>query len=214
MAYEQMQQGASDGTSTDTEQDLLRRLRDGDRNAYREAVERYSPRMLWTARRIVGQDQAEDIVQDAWISVLTNLDGFEGRCTLGTWLVRIATNRAISHVRSTSREVKLGSDGDGTSNVDWFDEKGRWATPPDVWDAGSPDELLSAGLLQDCIDKHLELMPENQRAVVIMRDMEQESFDDICNALNLSASNARVLLHRGRLRLLDMINGFQKTGAC
>lgn len=207
-------QGASIGSSMDAEQDLLRRLRDGDRDAYRQAVERYSPRMLWTARRIVGPHQAEDIVQDAWISVLTNLHGFEGRSALGTWLVRITANRAISHVRSTTREVKLDLQEDGAPNVDWFDERGRWATPPAMWDAGSPDELMAAGSLQDCIDKHLDLMPESQRAVVIMRDMEQESFDHICNALNVSASNARVLLHRGRLRLLDMINGFQKTGAC
>lgn len=214
MAYEHGTDTSSSTSTVTAEEDLLHRLRSGDRKAYREAVELYSPRMLGTARRIVGPDHAEDIVQDAWVSVLTNLEGFEGRSALGTWLVRITTNRAISHIRSNSRQVSLDADADGTANLDWFDERGRWATPPTMWEPGTPDELLSAGLLQDCIEKHLQLMPEKQRAVVVLRDMQQQSFDDICNELALSASNARVLLHRGRLRLLDMINGFQKTGAC
>lgn len=214
MAYEQGPNLSSSTSSATTEEDLVHRLRCGDRDAYREAVELYSPRMLGTARRIVGPDHAEDIVQDAWISVLTSLDGFQGRSALGTWLIRITTNRAISHIRSRSREVNLGPDADGAPDMEWFDERGRWATPPTMWNAGTPDELLSAGLLQDCIEKHLQLMPASQRAVVILRDMQQQSFEEICNELNLSASNARVLLHRGRIRLLDMVNRFQKTGAC
>jgi len=210
MAYEQSHKTPPPAT----DRDLIQRMRNGDRDAYREAVARYSPRMLGTARRIVGPDYAEDIVQDAWISVLNSLDGFEERAALGTWLVRITTNRAISHIRSNAREVNLDSTEDGGPYADWFDERGRWATPPSMWDAGSPDELLSAGQLQACIDKHLDMMPTSQRAVVIMRDVQQQSFEEICNDLSLSASNARVLLHRGRLRLLNMINGFQKTGAC
>lgn len=214
MAYETSSKASTTTPPGATEEDLLHRLRQGERRAYREAVELYSPKMLGAARRIVGPDQAEDIVQDAWISVLANLQKFEGRSALGTWLIRITTNRAISYVRSNAREVSLETESDGAPNVDWFDERGRWATPPSMWDAGTPDELLSAGLLQDCIEKHMQLMPENQRAVVVMRDMQQRSFEEICNELALSTSNARVLLHRGRLRLLDMINGYQKTGAC
>lgn len=214
MAYEPNPKASMTTPPASTEEDLLHRLRQGERKAYREAVELYSPKMLGAARRIVGPDQAEDIVQDAWISVLANLHKFEGRSALGTWLIRIATNRAISYVRSNAREVSLEAESNGAPNLDWFDERGRWATPPSMWDAGTPDELLSAGLLQDCIEKHMQLMPENQRAVVVMRDMQQRSFEEICNELALSTSNARVLLHRGRLRLLDMINGYQKTGAC
>lgn len=216
MAYDRSSDATS-MTSTapgEPEQELVQRLKRGDREAYREAVERYSPRMLGTARRIVGPDHAEDIVQDAWISVLGSLDRFEGRSALGTWLIRITTNRAISHIRSNSRQVSLDTEADGAPNPDWFDERGRWATPPSMWEPGTPDELLSAELLQNCIEKHLQLMPENQRAVIVMRDMQQQSFEDICNELTLSASNARVLLHRGRLRLFDMINKFQKTGEC
>lgn len=203
-----------EGSTDDVEQDLLRRLKSGDRTAYRDAVEKYSPRMLGAARKIVGPDHAEDIVQDAWVTVVTRLDGFEERASFSTWIIRITTNRAISFLRSRSRETNLddGEHIDPTST--WFNQRGRWATPPTLWDAGTPDELLSAGALQDCIEKHLASMPDNQRAVLVMRDLEQLPFSDICNELALSASNARVLLHRGRSRLLEMINGYQKTGTC
>lgn len=197
--------------------DLVRRLKAGDRNAYREAVTRYSPRMLGAARSIVGPDAAEDIVQESWVAVLTRLDGFEGRSALSTWLIRITTNRAISHLRATSRQVALGDTGDGehaAPDAEWFDQRGRWVAAPAPWDAGTPEELLSAGALQACIDKHLALMPVNQRTVLVMRDLQQRPFGDICNELGISASNARVLLHRARLRLFDMINGYRKTGAC
>lgn len=201
-------------TSSDTDQDLVVGLRAGDHDAYREAAKRYSAQMLGTARRIVGPNHAEDIVQDAWVSVLTSIDGFEGRAALGTWLVRITTNKAISHLRSSSREARLDAQQTDRHAGDWFDERGRWAKAPALGDASSPAELLSADALQACIDKHLSRMPVRQRAVVVMRDMQQRTIDEICNELGLSPSNGRVLLHRGRLRLLNMINGYQMTGTC
>lgn len=196
---------------SDADQDLLIRLRAGDCEAYREAVQRYRPQMLGTARRIVGQSHAEDIVQDAWVSALRALDGFEGRAALATWLVRITTNKAISHLRSSSR---YGYEGTGRPAGDSFYGRGGEAPPLTHGDAGSPDESLSAAVLRDCIDKHLARMPARQRAVVVMRDMEQRAIDDICNELGLSPSNVRVLLHRGRSKLSTMIKRYQTTGAC
>ena len=201
-------------SSPDTDQDLVVRLRAGDRQAYREAVRRYSAQMLGTARRFVGPNHAEDIVQDAWLSVLSSVDGFEGRAALGTWLLRITTNKAISHLRSMSREARLDAEETDRRVADWSGERGRWAEAPALGDAAGPEALLSAGVLQACIDKHLARLPVRQRAVVVMRDMQQRSFDEICNELGLSPSNTRVLLHRGRLRLLNMINGYQRTGTC
>lgn len=192
---------------------LVERLKYGGRDAYREAILRYSPKMLAAARAIVGPADAEDVVQDTWITVLDKVGQFEGRAALGTWLLRIVSNRAISHLRAHAREVSP-SDRDDEPQSPWFDDSGRWRAPPTAWSAGSPEELLSADALQDCIDKHLQLMPEQQRLVVVMRDIQQQSYDEICNELRVSASNVRVLLHRGRLRLMTMVNGFQETGKC
>lgn len=191
---------------------LVAALQRRERDAFRFAVSRYSGQMLAAARSMVGSSHAEDIVQDAWLSAFRQIGGFQQRAPLGSWLQRIVTNRAISHLRSRSREVTLPvrDEADG----DWFDDAGHWANPPAHWDAGSPDELLSAAALQECIDKHLQLMPDAQRQVMVMRDLQDADFVEICDVLTLSAANARVLLHRARLRLMKMIDRFQESGAC
>jgi RNA polymerase sigma-70 factor (ECF subfamily) len=153
-------------------------------------------------------------VQDTWLTVFRQIDRFEQRSALGTWLQRIVSNRAISYLRSHAREVSTTVHGDEEPERDWFNAAGQWSAPLSGWDSGSPDELLMAGDLQDCLDRHLQLMPESQRQVVVMRDMQEQSFEDICNDLELSASNVRVLLHRGRMRLMKMVNHFQETGSC
>jgi RNA polymerase sigma-70 factor, ECF subfamily len=188
------------------------RVRCGD--AFREAVIRFSGPMLATASAIAGAADAEDIVQDSWLTVYQKIDTFEDRSRLATWLHRIVTNRAISSLRKTGRERTAthlpGHDG----SPDWFDDQGNWASPPQTWNGSSPEALLTAGELQDCLDKHISLMPENQRVVLVMRDMQGLSFEEICATLELSAANARVLLHRGRSRLMEMIDRFQERGTC
>lgn len=197
------------------ERALVEGLKSGDQQAFRQAVARYSSRMLAVARSIVGTAHAEDIVQDAWVTVFRQISGFEHRSALATWLHRIVTNRAISDLRSRSKEVAppIRPDEEDPS-AEWFDDRGHWAIPPPSWGTESPEDLLSASTLQECIDKHIEAMPENQRLVVLMRDLHSESFDAICNELTLSASNVRVLLHRGRTNLIKMVNRYQETGSC
>ena len=191
---------------------LIEGLRSGRREPFELAVTRYSGAMLATARAIAGPANAEDIVQDAWLTVFERIGSFEQRASFNTWLQRIVANRAISYVRSRSREVS--QPGEDPSASDWFDANGSWTLPPTVWHGDSPDALLAAEELQDCIDKHLLDMPDNQRSVLVLRDMQQMQFEEICNELDLSASNVRVLLHRGRTRLMKMVNRFEETGSC
>jgi RNA polymerase sigma-70 factor (ECF subfamily) len=74
--------------------------------------------------------------------------------------------------------------------------------------------LLTADELEDCFDKHLQLLPDKQRSALVMRDMQDMAFEEICETLEVSAPNVRVLLHRARLRLVAMVNRFQETGRC
>ncbi|MFU8820908.1 MAG: RNA polymerase sigma factor [Gammaproteobacteria bacterium] len=197
------------------ESSLLEGLRAGSRDAFREAVARYSGPMLATARAIAGPGRAEDVVQEAWLTVYQKIDGFEGRSGLATWLQRIVTNQAISVLRKFRREVTAADLPDAVDDApDWFDREGNWSSPPPAWNVSSPEALLTADELQECIDKHIALMSDHQRTVLVMRDMQVLSFEEICAAVELSATNARVLLHRARLRLVDMINRFQETGTC
>lgn len=195
------------------EQQLIEGMKSGDREHFRQAVEQHSNAMLATARAIAGPSNAEDIVQEAWITVFQKIDGFEQRASLRTWLQRIVANRAISHLRANAKKFDHITV-EGSVQSDQFRDDGSWASPPPLWHSDSPDALLSADELQECIHQQIQEMPDTQRAVLIMRDMNDTSFDEICNILELSASNARVLLHRGRLRLMNMVDQFHETGSC
>jgi RNA polymerase sigma-70 factor, ECF subfamily len=199
----------------DSDASLVAGLISGSREAYREAIARHGRAMLAVARAIVGPAHAEDIVQEAWVTVFNKIQGFEQRASLATWLNRIVSNAAISHLRKSRREV-LEADlaHDHEPSPDWFDERGHWQSLPPDWGASSPEALLTAGELEDCFDKHLLGMPERQRSVLVLRDMEDAPFEDICGMLEISTANARVLLHRARLRLVEMVNHFQETGEC
>lgn len=194
---------------------LVAGLQAGSREAYREAVARYSGAMRAAARAIVGPTHADDIVQDAWITVFRQIQGFEQRASLATWLHRIVSNAAISHLRKSKREV-LEADlaHDEESSAEWFDERGHWRSPPPDWGASTPEDLLTADELEDCFEKHLQLLPDKQRATLVMRDMQDMAFEDISESLEVSAANVRVMLHRARLRLVEMVNRFQETGRC
>lgn len=192
---------------------LIEGLKSGDRGSFRYAVDHYSPAMLVTARAIVGVSQAEDIVQEAWLSVFQRISGFERRASLRTWLQRVVANRAISYLRANGEKFDSILP-DGSIESGPFRDNGSWASSPILWHSDSPEALLSADKLRDCIDRQLEEMNEVQRSVLVMRDMNDMSFAEICNALALSASNARVLLHRGRMRLMKMVDKYQETGAC
>ena len=199
------------------QEELLAGLIHGDSTAFRRAVALYSPQMLATARRIVGSADAEDLVQEAWITVYNKIDSFEGRSKLSTWLCQIVSNRALSSLRQKTQKIKQQSvsiDAPPDPSSDWFDAQEHWASRPGLWNPGTPEELLNARELQKCLNKHLDKMPDNQRQILMLRDTHEKSFDEICNALDLSASNVRVLLHRGRLKLMGMVDHFQETGTC
>jgi RNA polymerase sigma-70 factor, ECF subfamily len=196
------------------ERALVEALQAGHHAAFRVAVARYSPQMLARARSIVGPANAEDVVQETWLAAFRQIGNFEHRAALGTWLQSIVSNTAISLLRKRAREVSPPSYNDEEPEADWFDASGSWATPPSAWAVSSPEDLLMADALQDCIDKHLLLMSDTQREVLIKRDIQGEEFETICNDMTLSASNVRVLLHRARMRIMRMIEHFQETGSC
>jgi len=87
-------------------------------------------------------------------------------------------------------------------------------SPPPLWDIESPEEILKNEQLRQCIEKTLELLPVIQKSVFLLRDIEQQSLEDICNILEISNSNVRVLLHRARVKLMQIIDQYQETGQC
>ena len=197
---------------------LIARLAAGDDQAFCIIIKRYQSTMLSIARAIIGDAFAEDVVQDAWVSIHKNIAKFEQRSSLKTWIITIVSNEAKGRLRRESRKVSLeeldgetpGSYLDGAH----FQQDGHWSNAIPSWRSESPEELLEEKQLQRCINKTLSILPAAQKAAFILRDIEQQSFEDICNLLEISAANVRVLVHRARLTLMQVIDRFQETGTC
>jgi RNA polymerase sigma-70 factor, ECF subfamily len=190
------------GRSPAVEEDgeLLARLRGGDEQAFVVLVSRHNAAMLRLAGSFVSSTAvAEEVVQDTWLGVLRGIDGFAGRSSLQTWLLRILVNRARTTAVREHRSVAIGDAGPVVDRRR-FDASGAWMSPPEHWIEDSDDRMLAEGLAEQ-IQTALAELPPQQRRVVILRDVEGLSGQEVSEVLELSDANQRVLLHRGRSRL-------------
>lgn len=192
-----------------TEVDLLA-LRRGDEIAYRTLVKECHPTlfrlaMMYSPSRAI----AEETVQETWIAVLRGLDGFAGRSSLRTWicriLVRIAQRRA--GIETRSMPFSTLDDGGGEfvavspdSFVSEGPRAGRWITAPDDWSRVPEDKLLSHEL-RDQVTRVIADLPQAQREVITLRDIEGWSSAEVSDLLDIEAGHQRVLLHRARCRV-------------
>jgi RNA polymerase sigma-70 factor, ECF subfamily len=186
------------------DQALLRRLRAGDEHAFRALVDQHDGALRRVARSIVRTPSAaEEIVQETWLGVVRGLDDFEGRSSLRTWIFRILVNRARTRAVRDARSVPfsaLEDDDRPTVEPSAFAADGRWTSAPPRLDFDPETRLLSAELREHLLDAVEELSPA-QRAVITLRDLVGLPADDVCELLELSAANQRVLLHRARARV-------------
>jgi RNA polymerase sigma-70 factor (ECF subfamily) len=195
----------------------LQRLRKGDPELFAELVREHHHSLIALARPLVGPGDAEEVVQNAWLKAHGAIDRFEGRSAVRTWLSRIVLNEAKMLLRQRGREVSFSHWDDSESGeplADRFTDRGSWKKPPVRWHYDSPDSLLMSDELADCLTRLLHGMPVNQRALFELRDTLGLSFEEICNELGISASNARVLLHRARGQLFELVDHYQETGEC
>lgn len=188
---------------------LVARLRAGDEQAFVALVRELDGLLRRLARGIVRSEaQVDDAVQDAWTAVVRGLRTFEGRSTLRTWICRILLNRArtaaVKDGRMVPESALAGDDGDDDgAGLDRFSASGAWAAPPAAWTEERPDVLAARVELVALTGAAIEALPERQRLVVVLRDVQGWTAEEVCNALDLSETNQRVLLHRarGRVRL-------------
>ncbi len=188
------------GATADADGELLARLRAGDEQAFVLLVARHHAAMLRIARSFVASTAvAEEVVQDTWLGVLRGLEGFAGRSSFKTWIWRILVNRARSTGMREHRTVAVGDAGPAVDRAR-FDASGAWMSPPQHWIEDSDDRMLAQALANP-IKTALRALPERQREVVLLRDVDGLSGDEVCEVLEISEANQRVLLHRGRSRL-------------
>jgi RNA polymerase sigma-70 factor (ECF subfamily) len=207
---------ADDITYTDA--DLVAQLRAGDEAAMVQLVDQWSPAMFRVARSFVDSPQsAEDVVQDAWLGMLSGLAAFEGRSSLRTWTFMILVNRARTRgareARTLPRSPLAGHD---EMAADWLAGPGgeparTWASinAPSLWDTAPETVMLSKETVLE-LDRALSELPARQRQVVTLRDVCGMSSEEVCAALKISPTNQRVLLHRARAVLRAALAGYYR----
>lgn len=186
-------------------------LRAGDERVFRELVQMYQAMLLRVAQMYVSsRSVAEEVVQETWLAVLNGIDRFEGRSSLKTWIFRILANRAKTRAQREARTVPFSSLGDSEPTVepDRFDQ-GHWAALPADW----PEDRLLADETLRLIDGAIERLPSAQRAVITLRDVEGWSAEEVRNALELSETNQRVLLHRARSKVRGALEEYLSEDA-
>jgi RNA polymerase sigma-70 factor, ECF subfamily len=184
------------------EGDLVVRLREGDEAAFATLVALYQARLLRLAGTVVAsRSVAEEVVQDTWLAVVRGVDRFEGRSSFKTWLFHILLNRARTTAGREHRSTLL-PDGDVD---DRFDGTGAWATPPVPW-SDQVDDRLVAERLAHRVREILPTLPEGQRQVIVLRDIEGIPAAEVSALLGLTDGNQRVLLHRARARVREQID--------
>jgi RNA polymerase sigma-70 factor (ECF subfamily) len=197
--------------------ELVMRLRAGDEAAFALVLDNWSPGMLRLARSFVSTpDSAAEVVQDTWLAVLSAIDRFEGRSTLRTWVYRILVNTAKRRAARERRSVPMSSlgpdpgadaaeDAGPTVDPDRFQGAGEpypghWRQLPAPWTAlaPSPEQRTLDAELQVRLEDALADLPERQRTVITLRDVQGHSAEEVCAILDISPGNQRVLLHRAR----------------
>jgi RNA polymerase sigma-70 factor (ECF subfamily) len=190
----------------DNEQALLIRLRSGDEAAFAGLVEALHGRLLAMALTFTRSPAlAEDIVQETWLAVIRGLPGFEGRSSLRTWIYSILVRRARSIAGRESRMATRPPTGpvqfDGPEWEAGAGKLGLWTEHPAPWSLSDPAALFQSREVLRVVEQAMMEMPDMQRRVLLLRDVEDMGAADVCNTLELSETNVRVLLHRGRARV-------------
>jgi len=194
-------------------------LRDGDESAYVELVERYHAPLKRLACSFGASDAvAEEIVQETWIGALHGIDGFEERSSLKTWLFTILKNQARQRAAREKRSVPF-------SALDPADDEeagpvvsperfrgpgdqwpGGWLTPPRPWE--EPDRRFASMEARERLRGAMAGLPPRQRVVVALRDVEGLTSDEVCEVLDISEANQRVLLHRARSAIRNQLEEY------
>lgn len=194
----------------------LASLRAGDEAAFDELVTHWSPSMLRVARRHVSTDaSAQEVVQETWLAAVAGLERFEGRSSLHTWVFRILLNTAKTRGVQEGRVLPAGSFGPAddvgptVAPSRFTGPRGTWRPDqlPASWDL-DPARATLRGELHARLESAIDALPERQRRVVVLRDIEGYDPDEVCELLDLTPENQRLLLHRGRGKVRTALEAY------
>ena len=205
-----------------SEAELLEAVRAGDEETFAALVREHPPSLVRVARMYVSnQAAAEEVAQETWLAVLNGIDRFEGRSSLKTWIFRILSNiaktRAVrdgrtlpfSALQDPARVPEPAVDADRFLDPEHPRWPGHWAAKPAPW----PEDALLAAETRERLAEAIEALPATQRAVITLRDVEGWSSEEVRNALDLSETNQRVLLHRARSKMRAALESYLEEQA-
>lgn len=203
------------GRAAEDETALVEALIRGDEWVYADLVDRLYPAMLRLALGFVRDpDTANDVIQETWIAVVEGIDRFERRSSLRTWIFRILLNLARKRAAQDSRFLMLDEATDagpalcpsgrsnGTAPSTWIPYVQRWGPQQD------PEDWVLAREAMERIEVAIAELPPNQRAVITLRDVEGWTSKEVCDLLEISLENQRVLLHRARLAVREALRPY------
>ncbi len=206
----------TDGDLRTDDAHLIAALQRGDEVAFAALIARHHASMVRVAALYVrDREVAEEVAQDAWVAVLRGMDQFEARSSLKTWIFHILTNRARSRGVRDQRVVPFatlqGDDPNSDRSVDpdrffpaGHEDAGHWSSPPRSWE-GAPEARLLTNETGAHIAAAIAALPEGQRTVITLRDVEGWPAAEVCHVLGLTETNQRVLLHRARSRVREAL---------
>lgn len=193
------------------ETELLQRLVSGDRATFEGVYRRHNAGMVRFATAILrNRASAEEVAQETWIAVLRNIGGFEGRSSLAGWIFTILANKARTRAKRDGLSVSLDTGANDDTFDDAFDGRGRWQDMPELWDEVTPERIVDGRQILDYVRDAIDQLPPAQRAVLVLRGQQDLEAEEVCEILEITDGNMRVLLHRARLGLrqsLDRIVG-------
>ncbi|MFC2966835.1 RNA polymerase sigma factor [Acidimangrovimonas pyrenivorans] len=179
---------------------LVRRLAEGDRAAFEHVYRQHNAALIRVCTGIVdSRATAEEVVQDAWVAVLKNIGGFEGRSSLAGWIFTIMVNKARTRAKRDGRSVSFDEGGEDNSLAAAFDGRGHWKDKVDLWKEITPERIIAGRSLLEHVTEAIEALPSGQRAVLTLRGQQGLDAAEVCDILGISEGNMRVQLHRARL---------------
>jgi RNA polymerase sigma-70 factor (ECF subfamily) len=197
------------GPSSASDAAVIEALRTGDEEAFARLIDQHHPSLRRIARLYVSSEAvADEVVQDTWLAVIQGVWAFEGRSSLKTWILKILINRAKTRAVREGRTVPLEElSADDTRHKTADDGAAQlYSTPPDP--TPSPEARLLTEEARTQIRSAIDSLPPNQRVVITMRDVEGCSSEEVCNVLGLSETNQRVILHRARSKVRDLVSAY------
>jgi RNA polymerase sigma-70 factor (ECF subfamily) len=187
---------------------LIDGMRAGEESCFEQCVGQHGPRMLAVARRLLANDDdAQDAVQDAFLSAFRAIERFDGRSQLGTWLYRIAVNAALARLRSRRAVDQISID----ELLPRFKQDGHQLEPAVEWDesaSGAIERSETRRTVREAIDK----LPEIYRAVLLLRDIDGWETEETARLLDVTAGVVKTRLHRARQALRALLDGRFRGG--